>query len=229
MPVQQQQQRIAAALQRNQSLILDVQRPSTLSPLGFDPHFLADMLSPRARLCDRMFMLAVDDLVFVGHPTLVTGGGAEASAVPHPEGDVWAETCDVDSVVDPSFPPPLQKAVAPATSVAKKKESVAAAPAKSTSSTASINMFHVTFVFPSHVDRSLVRQVYELVLRPLTITLRYEQMHSQYVSRQVDLIVSLHDRALHAQRQAVGYNHHHLHHQQHSSHPFHGTSSSSSW
>jgi len=90
-------------------------------------------------------------------------------------------------------------------------------------------MFHVTFVFPSHVDRSLVRQVYELVLRPLTITLRYEQMHSQYVSRQVDLIVSLHDRALHAQRQAVGYNHHHLHHQQHSSHPFHGTSSSSSW
>src|SRR5690349_13709556 len=39
--------------------------------LGFDPQFLSDILSPKVALCDRQFQLTVDDVTFVGHPTLL--------------------------------------------------------------------------------------------------------------------------------------------------------------
>ncbi|KAI9106241.1 nitrogen permease regulator of amino acid transport activity 3-domain-containing protein [Phlyctochytrium arcticum] len=39
--------------------------------LGFDTHFLSDILSPKVALCDRQFQLVVDDVTFVGHPTLL--------------------------------------------------------------------------------------------------------------------------------------------------------------
>ncbi|KAJ3085160.1 Nitrogen permease regulator 3, partial [Quaeritorhiza haematococci] len=39
--------------------------------LGFDPQFISDILSPKVALCDRKFELTVDDVTFVGHPTLL--------------------------------------------------------------------------------------------------------------------------------------------------------------
>ncbi|KAI9361194.1 nitrogen permease regulator of amino acid transport activity 3-domain-containing protein [Zopfochytrium polystomum] len=39
--------------------------------LGFEPKFLADILSPKVALCDKEFRLSVDDIVFVGQPTLL--------------------------------------------------------------------------------------------------------------------------------------------------------------
>ncbi|KAJ3414584.1 Nitrogen permease regulator-like 3 [Chytridiales sp. JEL 0842] len=39
--------------------------------LGFDLHFLSDILSPKVALCDKQFQLTVDDVTFVGHPTLL--------------------------------------------------------------------------------------------------------------------------------------------------------------
>ncbi|KAJ3172301.1 Nitrogen permease regulator 3 [Irineochytrium annulatum] len=39
--------------------------------LGFDPQSLSDLLSPKVALCDRKFQLTVDDITFVGHPTLL--------------------------------------------------------------------------------------------------------------------------------------------------------------
>ncbi|KAJ3175166.1 Nitrogen permease regulator 3 [Geranomyces variabilis] len=39
--------------------------------LGFETHFLSDVLSPKVALCDRQFQLTVDDVTFVGHPTLL--------------------------------------------------------------------------------------------------------------------------------------------------------------
>ncbi|KAJ3063800.1 Nitrogen permease regulator 3 [Podochytrium sp. JEL0797] len=38
---------------------------------GFQPQVLSDILSPKVALCDRIFKLTIDDMVFVGHPTLL--------------------------------------------------------------------------------------------------------------------------------------------------------------
>ena len=37
---------------------------------GFDAQFLADMLSPKAALCNQRFQLSIDELLFLGHPVL---------------------------------------------------------------------------------------------------------------------------------------------------------------
>ena len=39
------------------------------SYLGFDQHFLSDILSPKIALCDKPFHLQVDQVYFIGHPT----------------------------------------------------------------------------------------------------------------------------------------------------------------
>ncbi|KAF9922373.1 Nitrogen permease regulator 3 [Linnemannia zychae] len=41
--------------------------------LGYDPHFLANLLSPKLSLCDKRFQLTVDDLTFIGHPVSLRG------------------------------------------------------------------------------------------------------------------------------------------------------------
>ena len=39
--------------------------------LGFDTQILSDLLSPKSALCDRKFNTCVDDIHFLGHPTLL--------------------------------------------------------------------------------------------------------------------------------------------------------------
>jgi hypothetical protein len=39
--------------------------------LGFEPEFLADILSPKSQLCDKRFHLRVEKIDFLGHPTLL--------------------------------------------------------------------------------------------------------------------------------------------------------------
>ncbi|KAG0267420.1 Nitrogen permease regulator 3 [Mortierella polycephala] len=41
--------------------------------LGYEPQFLANLLSPKLALCDRRFQLTVDDLTFIGHPVSLSG------------------------------------------------------------------------------------------------------------------------------------------------------------
>lgn len=45
----------------------------TASVLGYDPQFLANVLSPKLALCDKRFQLTVEDLTFIGHPVSLTG------------------------------------------------------------------------------------------------------------------------------------------------------------
>ncbi|KAG0094016.1 Nitrogen permease regulator 3 [Podila epicladia] len=46
---------------------------TTTKVLGYDPQFLANLLSPKLALCDKRFQLTVDDLTFIGHPVSLTG------------------------------------------------------------------------------------------------------------------------------------------------------------
>ena len=57
--------------------------PSTPSPhqsphayLNLPTNILADILSPKANLCDKKFLLSVDKITFLGHPTLLSGDKA---------------------------------------------------------------------------------------------------------------------------------------------------------
>lgn len=45
----------------------------TSKVLGYDPQFLANILSPKLSLCDKRFQLTVDDLTFIGHPVSLRG------------------------------------------------------------------------------------------------------------------------------------------------------------
>ncbi|KAG0375409.1 Nitrogen permease regulator 3 [Mortierella sp. AD032] len=45
----------------------------TSKVLGYDPQFLANLLSPKLTLCDKRFQLTVDDLTFIGHPVSLRG------------------------------------------------------------------------------------------------------------------------------------------------------------
>ncbi|KAG0346038.1 Nitrogen permease regulator-like 3 [Podila humilis] len=45
---------------------------TTSKVLGYDPQFLANLLSPKLALCDKRFQLTVDDLTFIGHPVSLT-------------------------------------------------------------------------------------------------------------------------------------------------------------
>ncbi|KAF8939654.1 Nitrogen permease regulator 3 [Dissophora ornata] len=45
----------------------------TSKVLGYDPQFLANVLTPRVSLCDKRFQLTVDDLTFIGHPVSLEG------------------------------------------------------------------------------------------------------------------------------------------------------------
>jgi hypothetical protein len=45
----------------------------TPSVFGYDPQFLANLLSPKLALCDKRFQLTVDNLTFIGHPVSLTG------------------------------------------------------------------------------------------------------------------------------------------------------------
>ena len=45
----------------------------TSKVLGYDPQFLANLLSPKLALCDKRFQLTVDDLTFIGHPVSMSG------------------------------------------------------------------------------------------------------------------------------------------------------------
>ncbi|KAF9936082.1 Nitrogen permease regulator-like 3 [Mortierella alpina] len=46
---------------------------ATNKVLGYDPQFLANLLSPKLALCDKRFQLTVDDLTFIGHPVWMSG------------------------------------------------------------------------------------------------------------------------------------------------------------
>lgn len=46
---------------------------TTSKVLGYDPQFLANLLSPKLALCDKRFQLTVDELTFIGHPVSLTG------------------------------------------------------------------------------------------------------------------------------------------------------------
>ncbi|KAI8846596.1 nitrogen permease regulator of amino acid transport activity 3-domain-containing protein [Chytridium lagenaria] len=51
--------------------VKDDTRTQAETILGFEPHSLSDILSPKVALCDSKFLLTVDDVSFVGHPTLL--------------------------------------------------------------------------------------------------------------------------------------------------------------
>lgn len=49
----------------------DKQHSNEESFLGFDVHFISDILSPKVTLCDRAFELTIDDITFLGQATLL--------------------------------------------------------------------------------------------------------------------------------------------------------------
>ena len=132
---------------------------------------------PRPQLCDRRFELGVDDLVFLGHPTTVdtAQAGGTAEALRGPSGPSWLE-----ELMDP------RRGLLGATAAPPAPVGHAARGGGST-----IDLFHVALVMPAKTPAAQLNRLYSDVLQPLAALLRHEQVRSNYVVREVELIQSI--------------------------------------
>ncbi|KAG9001771.1 hypothetical protein FRB94_000647 [Tulasnella sp. JGI-2019a] len=180
--------------------------------LGYDPTFLAEVLSPKPALCHQKFELSVDELAFVGYPVFIgkdgrwgwdevyAAGPSTPGAVPDDK-DHRGRTLDrpdemallpTEISLSPELPmnhrilPPLP------TSQPKKRASNA------------ISSFHLVLALdrpdPSSIASSglyrFVDMYYRQVAFKLTAAMHYEQGRVDFVGQQAALISSLRESCL---------------------------------
>ncbi|KAI0322142.1 nitrogen permease regulator of amino acid transport activity 3-domain-containing protein [Amylostereum chailletii] len=157
--------------------------------LGYTSEFLATLLSPQRSLCHQKFVLTVDDLCFLGHPVCAESGGAWRFKAEKPQakmrgrvsrkrqfsGEGLPESPDFDpnESMSPTYP--------------------------SLQQTSGLNMFHVVFVHdlpdPSSSASGNIQKyfdiIYEQVAFTLTAVLFQEQVLSNFVENECDLLGSL--------------------------------------
>jgi len=152
---------------------------------GYPAEFLAGLLLPKRALCHQNFSLSVDDLSFVGHPVCadadgiwrfkqeknVRGRGARKRRV---SGDDVSSSTEFDSGLESGSPPP---------------------PASW------LQTFHVAFVHEvpdpsSSASGNVCRYfdvIYQQVAFTLTAVLFQEQVLSNFVEKECDVLCSLKD------------------------------------
>ncbi|KAL1914294.1 uncharacterized protein VTP21DRAFT_9032 [Calcarisporiella thermophila] len=173
------------------------------SPIfGFDTHFLAALLAPRAKLCNRKFQLSVNELTFVGHPVSFDREGTERRessdnvTVNPTNPSIPPNTTTINTTTNASQVngatgndppgPPGSSSRAHSRSHSYSPSHNASPPMQS-----NITLFHLVFILESN-DLELSREVdmvYNHFVRKITEAMRYEQQRCDYVRRQTNLIL----------------------------------------
>ncbi|KAJ3300685.1 Nitrogen permease regulator 3 [Borealophlyctis nickersoniae] len=176
--------------------------------LGFDPQFLSDILSPKVALCDRRFQLTVDDVTFVGHPTLLNAdrpgtGHRFARVIQKKRLTDLAELASA-AVKDPSSLASSKKDLASSDASRFGLSSLgvggpaAVTPIGPDGGTHQLTMFNLVFAMQPQGGSNFNKQVeamYNHVLVKVTAGLKYEQLRRGYVRREAELIMSIKDDA----------------------------------
>ncbi|ODV89153.1 hypothetical protein CANCADRAFT_27840 [Tortispora caseinolytica NRRL Y-17796] len=148
------------------------------SILGFDLQFLGDTLSPPPKLCNTRFELCIDDMVFLGLPVRPMADGSWSrykSRQTHAKNPAREGDNEHDTISDDPDDSDKQHS---------RKRSLR-----------SMNMFHVVFVLnpPDLEYQKRCNELYHFIIRHLASALRKEQARTNYVSEQVELILSTRD------------------------------------
>ncbi|KAI9017072.1 nitrogen permease regulator of amino acid transport activity 3-domain-containing protein [Gaertneriomyces semiglobifer] len=178
----------------------DSQQPDRDRFLGYDTHFLSDILSPKVALCDQQFQLTVDDVTFVGHPTLLhadrPGTGHRFSRMIQRKRLVAGAvvgTSPISSQPDEcaalGLTVPPSPAGPPASDASSDALGVAASPVSS-SSTHQLSMFNLVFALQPEGQKE-VDIMYHHVISKLTAALKYEQLKRGYIRKEAELILSV--------------------------------------
>ncbi|KAK5667375.1 Nitrogen permease regulator 3 [Batrachochytrium dendrobatidis] len=177
--------------------------------LGLDCEFLSDILSPKVALCDKQFHLTVDNVDFVGHPTLLNadrpGTGlrfarmvqkrkliASATSYRQSLGEIDSSSTFTAAVSDPS-----------SSCVSEDKPSANAFSSKLPSPVDhhhhQLTMFNLVFALQpdgrgtSHHSKE-VKNIYDHVVVKVTTALKYEQLRRGYIRTETELILAINDR-----------------------------------
>ncbi|KND02915.1 uncharacterized protein SPPG_01996 [Spizellomyces punctatus DAOM BR117] len=176
-------------------------RPDAEKFLGFDTHFLSDILSPKVALCDRQFQLTVDDVTFIGHPTLLhadrpgTGHrfarmiqkkrlaahmGAAAPTSTNLQESVAPGVTITPSLSDRSSSDPFLKSANSPVNIASAHQ---------------LSMFNLVFAMQPDRGQCQVDTMYKHVISKITAALKYEQLKRGYIRKEAELILSIKDEA----------------------------------
>lgn len=171
--------------------------------LGFDTHFLSDILSPKVALCDRQFQLTVDDVTFVGHPTLLHAdrpGTGHRFARLIQRKRLYASmkhgrSSSATNLLDPDVlglaPPSLDKSAYDSSL----DVDIAASSPRGSSSTHQLSMFNLVFAMQPDGGQKDVDSMYTHVISKITAALKYEQLKRGYIRKEAELIISIKDDA----------------------------------
>lgn len=129
--------------------------------LGFECSFLSDVLSPKLALCDKQFMLSIDNVDFIGHPTLLhadrPGTGLRFTRlIQRRKLDTLQSNADQDAK----------------------------------SATHQITMFHLVFALHPSTG-SFASDMYDQVITKATAAFKYEQLRRGYIRKETELILSI--------------------------------------
>ncbi|KAG8859521.1 hypothetical protein FRB96_004405 [Tulasnella sp. 330] len=181
--------------------------------LGYDPTFLAEVLSPKPALCHQKFELSIDELAFIGHPVHIgkdgswgwdevyaTGGSSSTSAVPDDKDyrgrprdrPDEIELLSTEISLSPELPRNDRALPTPLLSQPKKRQSNA------------ISSFHLVLVLdrpdPSSVASSglhrFIDMYYRQVAFKLTAAMHYEQGRVDFVGQQAAVLSVLRESCL---------------------------------
>ncbi|KAI0045843.1 hypothetical protein FA95DRAFT_1543270 [Auriscalpium vulgare] len=153
--------------------------------LGYSSEYLANMLSPKRALCHQKFILAVDELMFVGHPVCAESDGSWKFKQERPGMSMRGRVSKKRRVSgeDLSLSTELEDSRGPS--------SPSASPAQKSSS---LLTFHVVFVHdlpdPSSSASGNLQKyfdiIYQQVAFTLTAVLFQEQVLSNFVEQECD-------------------------------------------
>ena len=140
---------------------------------------MADLLSPKTKICGRKFLLTVDDLTFIGHPNLLKVDNSQATAsaaAAAAAAAAVAATGAGSSVPQSNSPGPL-----PLTS------------SGDFHADSSMIHFNLVFVLQSS-DKQIAHELHEHVIFKWSAALKHEQLRDNYVGRESELLMSLQEK-----------------------------------
>ncbi|KAI8918524.1 nitrogen permease regulator of amino acid transport activity 3-domain-containing protein [Powellomyces hirtus] len=172
--------------------------------LGFETHFLSDVLSPKVALCDRQFQLTVDDVTFVGHPTLLHAdrpGTGHRFARMIQRKRLAAQDAAADPTSSSSVNPDTSQLPAESPlsesgrSEASQKSAGMLASSGASASAHQLTMFNLVFAMQPNDGQREVDDMYIHIISKITAALKYEQLKRGYIRREAELILSIKDEA----------------------------------
>jgi len=193
--------------------------------LGYDTQFLADILSPKSALCDQKFQLTINNLTFVGHPTLINSestsnknsilnrylkkgidknknnnvnnnSNSNINQFSGSKSDKMNNNNRYAHLM-PSSPVSSHYNSLDNESVNSEDEDTNS-PNYLKNDATNLTMFHVVFIIRPSDDKSFdneIDKLYNNVILKLSHGLQHEQRYRSYVMKQTDLILSLKDES----------------------------------